>query len=196
VVPPVIDSTPNGPGESVSCPWLFSPSYYPKAYCHGNEKTAEERLTASKNTLLVTVTEAPDTPHDITVTEVPESHDFGNDGLDDDINESAYQRALSSFSEDEKTKLTKEETIKLLYQQLNAADQGHEDQSLLRRGLKAVKPYLERLNATIDIISPFASMEPAAGTALGLVKDGGRLPDIYKAEPPPCLDSRAKVPFI
>ncbi|KAL2195638.1 hypothetical protein P885DRAFT_70258 [Corynascus similis CBS 632.67] len=36
--------------------------------------------------------------------------------------------------------------------------------------MERVKPYLERLNATIDFISPFASMEPAAGTALGLVK--------------------------
>ncbi|KAK4242021.1 hypothetical protein C8A03DRAFT_40590 [Achaetomium macrosporum] len=33
-----------------------------------------------------------------------------------------------------------------------------------------VKPHLERVNATIDFISPFVSMEPTAGTAIGLIK--------------------------
>ncbi|AEO65516.1 uncharacterized protein THITE_2149928 [Thermothielavioides terrestris NRRL 8126] len=36
--------------------------------------------------------------------------------------------------------------------------------------MKAVRPYLERLNTMIDFISPFTSTEPAVGTALGLVK--------------------------
>jgi hypothetical protein len=33
-----------------------------------------------------------------------------------------------------------------------------------------VTPYLEGVNATIDFISPFVSIEPTAGAAIGLVK--------------------------
>ncbi|GAB1313470.1 hypothetical protein MFIFM68171_03680 [Madurella fahalii] len=113
------------------------------------------RRSQSENTPQVTVADT-------------ETLDFGDEAVE--FPESAYQRALSSFSQDEREKITKQDTIKSLFQQLNEADHGHQDQSLLRKGLKAVKPYLERLNATIDFISPFASMEPAAGTALGLVK--------------------------
>ncbi|KAK3905582.1 hypothetical protein C8A05DRAFT_41489 [Staphylotrichum tortipilum] len=87
-----------------------------------------------------------------------------------DLPQSAYQSALSSFPPADQTKLTKQDTLKLLFEQLNEADQAHHESSLMRRGLKRVKPFLERLNATIDFVSPFASMEPTAGTALGLVK--------------------------
>ncbi|KAH7175935.1 hypothetical protein EDB81DRAFT_632846 [Dactylonectria macrodidyma] len=83
---------------------------------------------------------------------------------------SAYQKALTSFNEDERRILTRQEAISSLFQQLNQTDQAHQEQSLLRKGLKAVSPYLQRLSITIDFISPFASMEPTAGTALGLIK--------------------------
>lgn len=78
--------------------------------------------------------------------------------------------ALSSFDRDQRAKLAEHETLRSLFEQLNKSDHDHEGKSLLRRGLSAVKPYLERLNATIDFVSPFASIEPAVGTAFGLVK--------------------------
>jgi hypothetical protein len=87
-----------------------------------------------------------------------------------DLPQSAYQKALASFSQEQREKLTREETLRSLFKQLNESDHDNLEHSLLRRGLKRVKPHLERLNATIDFISPFTSMEPAAGTALGLVK--------------------------
>ncbi|KAK0725021.1 hypothetical protein B0H67DRAFT_607389 [Lasiosphaeris hirsuta] len=84
--------------------------------------------------------------------------------------EGSPKKAPASLSSDERQKIAEQETIRPLFQQLNAADQGHQGQSLLRKGLSAVKPYLEQLHATIDFIGPSASFEPAAGTALGLVK--------------------------
>jgi hypothetical protein len=108
-----------------------------------------------------------------------------------DLPESAYQKALASFSKEKQAKLTKQETIRGLFQQLNEADHGHQERSLLRKGLKKVKPYLERLNATIDFISPFASMEPAAGSALGLVKGSA---SVSRLPPEPtCLDLSTRV---
>ncbi|KAK1254756.1 hypothetical protein MKX08_008751 [Trichoderma sp. CBMAI-0020] len=87
-----------------------------------------------------------------------------------DISESAYHKAWSSLSEDQRKQLTGEEDIRKLFDQLKQADQKHQDQCLLRKGLKVMTPYLERLRITIDFISPFASVEPAAGTALGIIK--------------------------
>ncbi|PTB63085.1 hypothetical protein BBK36DRAFT_146201 [Trichoderma citrinoviride] len=86
-----------------------------------------------------------------------------------DVSESAYRKAWSSLTEEQKEQLT-EDGIRKLFDQLRDADQTHQDQSLLRKGLKVVSPYLDRLRITIDFISPFASMNPAAGTALGLIK--------------------------
>ncbi|KAK0736323.1 hypothetical protein B0T21DRAFT_451111 [Apiosordaria backusii] len=63
-----------------------------------------------------------------------------------------------------------QQTIQSLFEQLNKDDHAHQKRSLLQKGLSAVKPYLERLNATIDFVSPFASINPAVGTAFGLVK--------------------------
>ncbi|KAJ4300371.1 hypothetical protein N0V88_003045 [Collariella sp. IMI 366227] len=121
----------------------------------------------------------PKDPPQVTVTVPPPDSDTETTGAD--LPESAYQKALVSFSDDERAKLTKQETITILFQQLNESDQGHHERSLLRRGLKRVKPHLERLNATIDFISPFASMQPAAGTALGLVKgSASALVNVYK----------------
>ncbi|KAL7953002.1 hypothetical protein V8C34DRAFT_321780 [Trichoderma compactum] len=64
----------------------------------------------------------------------------------------------------------REDEIRKLLDQLKQTDQKHQDQCLLRKGLRAVSPYLERLRITIDFISPLASVEPTAGTALGLIK--------------------------
>ncbi|KAL6855649.1 hypothetical protein J3F83DRAFT_753812 [Trichoderma novae-zelandiae] len=86
-----------------------------------------------------------------------------------DISESAYRKAWASLTEDQKQQLT-EDDIRKLFDQLRDTDQKHQDQSLLRKGLKVVSPYLDRLRITIDFISPFASVNPAAGTALGLIK--------------------------
>jgi hypothetical protein len=86
-----------------------------------------------------------------------------------DVSESAYHKAWCSLTEEQKL-LLKGDDIGDLFDQLRDADQKHQAQSLLRRGLKVVSPYLDRLSITIDFISPFASMNPAAGTALGLIK--------------------------
>ncbi|KAH0489939.1 hypothetical protein TgHK011_001428 [Trichoderma gracile] len=86
-----------------------------------------------------------------------------------DVSESAYHKAWSSLTEEQKV-LLKKDDIRKLFDQLRDANQKHQDQSLLRKGLKVVSPYLDRLRITIDFISPFASVNPAAGTALGLIK--------------------------
>lgn len=87
----------------------------------------------------------------------------------DDIPGSAYEKAWLLLTEEQRKELTTEGGIKELFNQLNQADNQHE-KSLLRKGLKAMNPYLKGFVTTIDLVSPFASVEPAAGTALGLVK--------------------------
>ncbi|KAM7183484.1 hypothetical protein V8F20_012603 [Naviculisporaceae sp. PSN 640] len=124
-----------------------------------NEKNSNSEQPLTKDT-----DDAPAAPQ-VIVTEVPDLHD---ENLD--LPTSAYEKALSSLDDSQRQKIKNEETIRDLFEQLNRADKGHSERSLLRRGLSAVKPYLERMNATIDFISPFASMEPAVGSALGLVK--------------------------
>ncbi|TFB01752.1 hypothetical protein CCMA1212_006451 [Trichoderma ghanense] len=86
-----------------------------------------------------------------------------------DVSEFAHRKAWSSLTEEQRGQLT-EDSIRKLFDQLRDADQTHQEQSLLRKGLNVVSPYLDRLRITIDFISPFASMNPAAGTALGLIK--------------------------
>jgi hypothetical protein len=113
-------------------------------------------------------TESARRPSDIPQVTVTEAPNFRDQTLE--LPNSAYQTALSSLDEDQRNRITEQQTIRSLFEQLNRADQDHEERSLLRKGLSAVQPYLERLNATIDFVSPFASIEPVAGTALGLVK--------------------------
>lgn len=85
------------------------------------------------------------------------------------VSEFAYHKAWSSLSEDQRQLLTGD-GIRAIFDQLRDADQKHQGQSLLRKGLKVVSPYLDRLQITIDFVSPFASVNPAAGTATGLIK--------------------------
>jgi len=101
----------------------------------------------------------------VTISEAP---DFQDETLD--LPKSAYRMALSSLNDDQREQIEEQQTIRILFEQLNKNDQGHQERSLLRKGLIAVKPYLERLNATIDFVSPFASIDPAVGTAFGLIK--------------------------
>ncbi|KAK4060254.1 uncharacterized protein Triagg1_10804 [Trichoderma aggressivum f. europaeum] len=103
--------------------------------------------------------------YDAAITDGPDSIASSSD-----ISASAYRKAWSSLSEDQRKELTGEDEIRKLFEQLKQTDQKHGDQCLLRKGLRAVSPYLERLRITIDFISPFASVEPTAGTALGLIK--------------------------
>ncbi|KAK3311403.1 uncharacterized protein B0T15DRAFT_490017 [Chaetomium strumarium] len=107
---------------------------------------------------------------DVTSAETPVSKDGSLDPAESTYQSSAYRAALSTFSADERHKLAQRDTIRSLFQQLNELDEAHLEQSQFRKGVKAVTPHLERVNATIDFISPFVSIEPTAGTAIGLVK--------------------------
>ena len=130
-------------------------------------------VVTSKDTPQITVAEVPavEVPvAQVTVAEPPPDVEADSAVSAADLPGSAYQKALASFSQDEREKLTSQETIRKLFEQLNEADLAHQEHSLLRKGFRRVKPYLELLNVTIDFVSPFASVEPAAGTALGVVK--------------------------
>jgi len=118
--------------------------------------------------LTVTSTEPP--ANDNAKLDAGETGSSESDEDSSDISGSAYRKAWNSLTEDQRKELTFQDGIRELFVQLNKTDEQHKSQSLLRKGLSAVGPYLERLQVTIDFVSPFASMEPAAGTALGLVK--------------------------
>jgi hypothetical protein len=83
---------------------------------------------------------------------------------------SAYKKAWESLSADDRQDLTLDDGLRRLLQQLSARDEEDQKQSLLRRGIQALTPYLGPLKTTMDFVGTFASAEPIAGTAIGIVK--------------------------
>ena len=107
-------------------------------------------VVTSKDTPQITVAEVPavEVPvAQVTVAEPPPDVEADSAVSAADLPGSAYQKALASFSQDEREKLTSQETIRKLFEQLNEADLAHQEHSLLRKGFRRVKPYLELLNA-------------------------------------------------
>ncbi|KAM5356709.1 hypothetical protein ACJ41O_003355 [Fusarium nematophilum] len=88
----------------------------------------------------------------------------------------AFQAALALLDEDQMKELTggdgsgRDSAIRRLFSQLNEIDDTHRQQSLFRRGVDTVKPYLDGLHISLGFISPFAAGEPTAGTAIGLIQ--------------------------
>lgn len=94
-------------------------------------------------------------------------------GRESSINDelaSAYEIAWLSFDENQQNELSDRETIALLFEKLNATDKQHRQNSLLRKGLSAVKPFLDVVSVIIDFVSPVASLQPGAATGLGVAK--------------------------
>ncbi|KAB5571775.1 hypothetical protein GE09DRAFT_992212 [Coniochaeta sp. 2T2.1] len=83
---------------------------------------------------------------------------------------SAYCKAWESLSDSDRRDLTVEDGMRQLLEQLNAADVKDHKESLLRRGIQAVAPFLGPVQLTLDFVGTFAGVEPIAGTAVGIVK--------------------------
>jgi hypothetical protein len=66
--------------------------------------------------------------------------------------------------------LLSQDTIENLFKHLEEAEKTHGEGSLLQKGFKVMKPRLEQFKFILDLVTPFASMQPAVGTPLGLVK--------------------------
>ncbi|OIW29244.1 hypothetical protein CONLIGDRAFT_633392 [Coniochaeta ligniaria NRRL 30616] len=82
----------------------------------------------------------------------------------------AYQKAWQSLSEDERKDLTVDDGMRQLLVRLDEADKKDQKESLLRRGIQAVSPFLGPVQVTLDFVGTFAAAEPIAATAIGIVK--------------------------
>jgi hypothetical protein len=83
---------------------------------------------------------------------------------------SAYHKAWQSLDEEERKDLTVGDGMRQLLLQLNDADEKDQKESLLRRGIQAVSPFLGPVKLTLDFVGTFAEAEPIAGTAIGIIK--------------------------
>lgn len=82
---------------------------------------------------------------------------------------SAYHEAWASLDEEQKQELAGG-TAKALFEELLEKDTHQEDDSTVRKGLKAADPYLKKLSIVLELAGPFVSLNAPVGTALGLVK--------------------------
>lgn len=89
---------------------------------------------------------------------------------DADISQSAYYTAWAALDESERLELGSQKDMRQLFEAINEADETHNKKSRLRRGLKVVGPYLQRIGFLVDLASPFVSLNPTAATAHGLIK--------------------------
>ncbi|KAJ2969746.1 hypothetical protein NQ176_g8510 [Zarea fungicola] len=78
--------------------------------------------------------------------------------------------AWAALEESERSELDSQKDMRQLFEALNEADETHNQKSRLRRGLKLVGPYLQRIGFLVDLASPFVSLNPTAATAHGLIK--------------------------
>jgi len=104
-----------------------------------------------------------------------QSHDASNSTAETNtasatISESAYQEAWASLDESQRQELKGAPAMQVLLEKFQEEDQSRQDNSLLRKGLKATDPYLKKLASIIDLASPFVSLNAPAGTAVGLLK--------------------------
>jgi hypothetical protein len=105
-------------------------------------------------------------------TESPDSDKRRDDENDTSksITGSAYQEAWASLDEEQKQELAVGAAPRTLLEELQTFDTGQQENSIVRKGLKAADPYLKKLNIVLELAGPFVSLNAPAGTALGLVK--------------------------
>lgn len=89
---------------------------------------------------------------------------------DADMSQSAYYTAWSKLEDSERSQLGAQRDMRQLFEALSETDEEHNKGSRLRRGLKIMSPYLERIGFLADLASPFVSLNPTAATAHGLIK--------------------------
>ncbi|KAH6646799.1 hypothetical protein BKA67DRAFT_525676 [Truncatella angustata] len=85
----------------------------------------------------------------------------------------AYTEAVQSLTGDINSAILEGQNIEWLFKQLQEAGKEANEESLLRKGIKylrKLKVPLEKFKLALDLTAPLASMEPIAGTVLGMVK--------------------------
>ena len=87
-----------------------------------------------------------------------------------DLWSAAYREAFSSLGEEEKSMISKDESIEKLFMTLEKTNEEFAGDSLFRRGLQRLQSPLTNIKLALDIASPLAAIEPTASTAVGVVK--------------------------
>ncbi|KAH6855513.1 hypothetical protein B0I37DRAFT_365063 [Chaetomium sp. MPI-CAGE-AT-0009] len=95
---------------------------------------------------------------------------YDENDTSESITGSTYHEAWASLDEEQKQELAGGVTARALFEELLEKDQRQQENSLMRKGLKAADPYLKKLNIALELAGPFVSLNAPAGTALGLVK--------------------------
>jgi hypothetical protein len=81
----------------------------------------------------------------------------------------AYRAAWTKLSDEEQALLIQDADIKELFLELEKTNKNHAHDNVLRRGMIALKPWLQGIQGVINISQPFLSLEPTASNATGLV---------------------------
>ena len=102
--------------------------------------------------------------------EAVSEHASPNPSPDPGVLGSAYQKAWASLGDDERQDLTADDGLRQLLVRLREADEKDMKESLLRRGIQAVAPFLGPVKLSLDFVGTFAEAEPIAATAVGIVK--------------------------
>ncbi|KAL8927590.1 MAG: hypothetical protein Q9172_001300 [Xanthocarpia lactea] len=87
-----------------------------------------------------------------------------------DLWSAAYREAFSSLGEEEKSMISKGESIEKLFMTLEKTNEEFAGDSLFRRGLRRLQAPLTNIKLALDIASPLAAIEPTASTAVGVVQ--------------------------
>ncbi|KAL8906672.1 MAG: hypothetical protein Q9171_006175 [Xanthocarpia ochracea] len=87
-----------------------------------------------------------------------------------DLWSAAYREAFSSLGEEEKSMISKGESIEKLFMTLAKTNEELAGDSLFRRGLQRLQAPLTNIKLALDIASPLAAIEPTASTAVGIVQ--------------------------
>lgn len=86
------------------------------------------------------------------------------------VSGTAYDEAWSRLSEDERTSLSNETSIKILFEELDETDQQHQSNSWLKRGkMAAGLQYVSNICGYINLVASWIPL-PELGAVLGLFK--------------------------
>jgi hypothetical protein len=94
-----------------------------------------------------------------------------NEHLDEvDIRSVAFFEASSKRTLEEIAKLRDIANLRDLFSKLNERDVAHRGESLFRKGIKRIAPFVKGVDQIVNIANPVTNFKPAAAPALAVVK--------------------------
>jgi hypothetical protein len=97
-----------------------------------------------------------------------------------DIRSLAFREACSKRSQDESAQLAENVCMRYLLAQLSETDAVHREESWFRQGIRALRPLAKGLDHIVNTANPVTSFEPAAASALAIVKSVTTVSDVSR----------------